>query len=320
MSIPTDRESLKNWCLKALGEPLMHVNISAEQLEDRIDEALHYFYQFHYDGTEKVYISHLLTGTTLTFASAISGNFSRPEQVEGGTSGALGTVIDQADDNLSIRVKTISGTWQNGESILGKTSGATGNLAAVNAITLGDIDNKYITLPDSVVSVVRVLPAAGMGNFSMFDIRYQMALTSIQDMTMFDMTTYHMIRNHYELINAEFVGIKGVRFNCKTNKLYVEMDWSLDTLIDSYVIIECNAFVDADTYDKVYGDLWLREYATALIDRQWGQNLSKFDGISLPGGVKLDGKGKVNDANAKIRELIKDLDTRYTEPLPFYVA
>jgi len=318
MSLPTNRESLKQWCLRKLGSPLIKINISEDQLQDRIDEALSYFEEFHYDGTEKIYISHEITATVITFASVVSGGiFAGGETVTGADSSATATVIDQASDNLSIRVKVTSGTFEDGE-VVSNGTGVSGTIDT-DGVVLGDIDNKYIVMDDSITNVVKILSTSGLSTTSMFDLRYQMALTAIQDMTQFSMIQYEMIRQHYELINQILVGIKGLRFNRNTGKLYIEMNWDL-TQVDQWVVIEALTVVEPAVHEKVYSNLWLRTLIEALFTIQWGQNLSKFSDLALVGGVKLNVGQIIDRGQRMFEDAMKKLRTEYEEPPIFTMA
>ena len=157
MAIST-REDFIAYCLRKLGAPVVRINVDDTQVEDRVDDAITYFNDFCADGQEKVYIKRKLTATSLTCSGVITGTFTKGETVTGGTSGAKGTVIDQAANNLSIRIRVVSGSFVNSETITGGTSGATGTLAASNALTLGDLDNRWIPITDSVLSIINIFP------------------------------------------------------------------------------------------------------------------------------------------------------------------
>ena len=60
------------------------------------------------------------------------------------------------------------------------------------------------------------------------------------------------------------------------------MDWNNAVSSGEYIIIDCYRKIDPTQFTDVYNDVWLKKYVTALIKRQWGINLSKFDGIQLP--------------------------------------
>ena len=91
MATPNSRENLKQYCLRMLGKPVVEINVDDDQLEDRIDEGLQYFQEYHFDGVEKTYLRHKLTGSTIT-VSSVSGSFEDDEIITGGTSNASATV------------------------------------------------------------------------------------------------------------------------------------------------------------------------------------------------------------------------------------
>ena len=140
MALPTTREQLKDFCLRRLGHPVVQININPRQIEDRIDEAIQKYQTRHFDGSEKIYAKHQITASSLTFASATLDTFEVNETITGQASGAIGRVIDQAENNLSIRFSGISGTFQNNEEIIGSNSSASATLASANSVFIGDID------------------------------------------------------------------------------------------------------------------------------------------------------------------------------------
>lgn len=315
MSLPTSRETLKQWCLRKMGEPLIKINVSEDQLQDRIDEALSYFEEFHYDGTQTIYVSHLITATIITFSGGISGVFSGGEIVTGTTSGAIATVIDQASNNLSIRVHINSGTFEVGETV----SNGSGVSGVVSSITLGDIDNRYITMDDEVVNVIRILSTSGLSNSNWWSINYQYSMEALSNMTQFNITQFVQLRQHYSMLLDMLTGQKPLRFNRNIGNLYIDMDWGLDD-VDQWIVLECDAVVDPTDHAKVYGNIWLRSIVEALFTIQWGQNLIKFGELALVGGVRLNGAQILERGQNLFNEEIKKLRTEYEEPPMFTMA
>lgn len=68
MAIPSTRSTFKEYCLRSLGKPVIEINVDPDQVEDRIDEALQYFSQYHYDGIEKIYMKYQITEGDITRA------------------------------------------------------------------------------------------------------------------------------------------------------------------------------------------------------------------------------------------------------------
>lgn len=325
MALPVTRQQLIDWCLRELGDGVIQINISEEQIDDRIDEALSYFKDYHFDGVEHSFFNYKITASKLTFDSIIAGApFKAGEVITGQTSGARAVIIDQSPDNLSIRIlsnTTNSTVFTDGEFIKSDPSQITKQLAATNALFIGDLDNRYITLPDTIISIADVVPfsigALSSGNF--FDVRYQFALSNMTSFLTTDIVSYEMFKNNIALWQFVFDSKKSAHFNRKTNKLLLDLDWT--TLhADMHLIIECQASIDPEAYKKVYSDLVVRKYASALLKRQWGSNLKKYGQIQLSGGVVLNGKEIYDEADTEIKELEKRVEKEFQYPIFFEVG
>jgi hypothetical protein len=241
MAIPASRADFKEYCLRKLGKPVIEINVDDDQVEDRIDEALIYFADYHFDGTEKTYYKYQVQQT--------------------------------------------------------------------------DIDNKYITLPDNIIGAVDLFPIGqALNTNNLFNIRYQIALNDLYTLTSVSMTPYYMAMQHVQFLEQLLVGQKPMRYNRHVNKLYIDMDWTI-TNIGDYIIVVCYQVVDPDVYTKTWGDRWLGRYASALIKQQWGNNLTKFTGMKLPGGVQFNGAQILADATAEREALEKEMITSYSLPV-----
>lgn len=181
-------------------------------------------------------------------------------------------------------------------------------------ITADDIANTYIQMPDSVVSVERVLPiTSGTTRITMFDLMYQLRLNDIQTFTSTSMIDFYLIQRHMRLIDMMFNGDPGSRFNVKSGKLYIEWNWGVTLKEGEFTVIECNRILDPNDFPKIYNDWWLRRYLTQLIKRQWGQQLKKFT-VTLPGNVTYNGQQIYDEADAEIKRLEIELRETYEEP------
>tara|TARA_Y100000114_G_scaffold71721_1_gene65703 strand:- start:638 stop:1384 length:747 start_codon:yes stop_codon:yes gene_type:complete len=248
MATPTSRQSLKDFALRQLGAPVIDINVDDSQLEDRLDDALQFFYDFHTDGYEKVYLSHAVT----------------------------------ADD---------------------KTNGYL------------DISN----INDAVTQVVRIFPLS-VNTTNIFDLRYQLALNDFyglrsgQTMTQYTITQQH-ISLLQQLLDPEFQ----FDFTRSTMRLHVHTDWD-NIAVGDFIVFEAYAIIDPETFTKIYNERHLKKYVTALFKKQWGQNLSKFTGIQLPGGVEFNGNEIYSDALQEIEKLEEQMRETYEEPPNFCVG
>jgi hypothetical protein len=319
MATPATRQGLIDYCLRALGHPVIEINIDDDQLEDRVDEAFQFYRDYHYDAVEAVYLKEQITASTLQIVGMNAGSFSIGEKITGASSGAT-TFVHAAFAANKTLTKNTAGTFTAGETITGAVSGTT---AVVTSMTLGNFDNKYITLNDSVLSVVRTLPLSSRSNsISFFDAKYQLLLNNIQSLTNTDIQYFTMLKMHINLINDLMTGQKPVRFNRHMNRLFIDLTWGDggDLAIGDYIIIEAYRMLDPDTYTDVYNDAYLKRYTTALIKRQWGINLKKFEGVQLPGGVTLNGQKIFDEAMDEITILKQEVQDTYQLPVDFFTG
>lgn len=242
MAVPTSRATFKEYCLRKLGKPVIEINVDDDQVDDRIDECIRYYWDYHFDGTEKTYYKHLITDQT-------------------------------------------------------------------------KID-KYITLPENIIGAIRVFQIGdpSIRASDMFNIRYQIALNDLYQLTTVSLLPYYMAMQHLGTITELLVGQQPIRYNRHTNKMYVDMDW---TKIDvgQYLLIEAYEVIDPDTYTNAWGDRWLQEYTTQKIKYQWGSNLTKFTGMVLPGGVQFNGEKILEDAEKAIEKLEQEMISSYSLPV-----
>ena len=248
MSKITSRAALKEYCLRRLGAPVIEINVSEDQIEDRISDAFQFYTEYHYDAVETVYLKH--------------------------------------------------------------------------EVTAQDIQNKYLTIDDGIISIIRIFPLSSTWTKSyMWDIRYQLRLHELWDFTSVNMLNYTMTMQHLRNLELLFTGEVPIRFQRHTNKLYLDLAWGSSELPEGTVVVaEGYKMIDPAVYTDVYDDRWLKEYSTELLRRQWGDNLRKFQGITLPGGVQLNGDKIYQDALAQIRRLEDEMQNRYELPSQFMMG
>jgi hypothetical protein len=250
----SNREEFKQYCLRRLGFPVIELNLDDDQIDDRIDDALQYWQDYHFDGTQKVYY--------------------------------------------------------------------------IKAIGQTEIDNKYLDLTDAkdssnnaldIIGVTRIFPIQdSQASISMFDLRYQLRLNELYDFTSASYINYTLTMQHLRSLELLFSGEVPIRFQRHMQRLYVDWAWGKsEAPVGTVVIAECYANIDPSVYEKVWNDRWLKEYATALIKRTWGNNLKKFSGIQLPGGVTLNGDKIYEEAVGEIEKLETEMQVEYGAPLEF---
>jgi len=300
MAIPNSRGTLKEYCLRNLGKPVIDINVDDDQVEDRIDEALQYFSQYHYDGVERMYLKYKVTADDVTrmranintFTATDKGSVQDNIELEEGTS----TTGDTTGDLL----------LEDGFKVLDETS--------TGATTTWTETENYLVVPDSIVSVINVFPFSDRSNLNMFDVKYQLRLNDLYDFSSTSILHYEMTMKHLDFLDHILVGEKPYRFNQHQNRLYIDMDWEEAVSADEFMIIECYRKLDPTTFTDMFDDLYLKRYATSLIKRQWGQNLSKFSGTAMLGGVTLNGPELFSSALAEQQKLEEEIRTTYEEP------
>ena len=270
MAIPTTKSTFKSYCLRALGFGVIDINVSDDQADDRIDEALQYFAQYHYDGIEKMYLKYKVTQTDIDRARA----------------NATTTSADSVDSS-------ITASFEEG--------------------------NNFIPMPSAVISVSNIFNFSNAQTNSMFDIRYQLRLNDLYDFSSTSIIHYEMTMQQLDLLEHVLVGEVPIRYNQHQNRLYLDMDWEQMTT-DEYLIIECYRKIDPATYTDIFDDIYLKRYATALIKRQWGANLSKFNGVATLGGVSMNGEQIYSQAIEEIQRLEEQIQLSFETPIDYMIG
>jgi hypothetical protein len=316
------REDLKQYALRALGAPVLEINVDEDQLEDRLDEALEYWRQYHSDGTEQIYMKHQIRASEMTLTTSVAQNFVLAEVVTGATSGATAEVVRETtrfSTGTLLLVKKVVGTFVAGETITGSASATTAVLGTT-PITLREYDLKYINIPDLVYGVTKVL-SIGQASSSknIFDLQYQLRLNDLYDLTSTSIIYYKTVMGQLALLDHELNGHQLFRFNRRQSRLYLDLNWESDVILGDYIIAQGYRALDPAEFSKVWNESWLKHYVTALFKKQWATNLKKFSGIQLPGGVTLDGDKLYDEAVNEIKELEDSLATK-SAPLDFFIG
>lgn len=303
-TLPTDRTTFKQYCLRRLGAGVITINTSDDQVEDRINDALAYMQDYGVDATERTFISHKITGSTMTCdANSSFSVFSNSEAIHGQTSNAFGQIFT-IQNTSTIIFRTSNGTFANNETVVGVGSGATANVVS---ITLGDVDNRFIQMDPRVISISRILnPFASQWqsrNELLFNLNYQLRAADLWSLQSTSMIPYWMARRHLQQIDEILTGLFEIRYQRYGQKLFIDWDWANYAKIDSFILFEGYVILDPDASAGFWSDRWLRELATAYIKRQWGMNISKYGSIQLPGGVTLDTQTILQEANKDVERL-----------------
>lgn len=242
MSVPASRAEFKEYCLRSLGKPVIEINVDEDQVDDRVDQALRFYWDYHFDGTEKIYYKHVIDANT--------------------------------------------------------------------------ISNQYITLPENIMGVVKVFeigdPTTSSGD--LFNIRYQIALNDLYTLTNVGLINYSMTLQHLGLVQEILIGQSPIRYNRHRNRLHLDMTKE-KMRVGEFLLVEAYEVVDPDVFTDVWADRWLQHYTSQLIKRQWGSNLTKFEGLQLPGGVTFNGTKIYDDADAEVKRLEEEMINNYSLPV-----
>jgi hypothetical protein len=267
-------------------------------------------------------LKHRIRASTLNLQSNNGTDFVVAEVITGATSGAQAKVILESGSqpvNGSIYVRNVTGTFVAGETING-SSGHTAVLAASNPVTLGEYDLKYITTPDYVYGVTKVLNIGqASSSKNIFDLQYQLRLNDLYDLTSTSIVYYKTVMSHLSMLDLELNGHPLYRFNRMQNRLYLDVNWETDIIIGDYVLLQGYRAINPADFAKVFGEPWLKHYVTALFKKQWAVNIKKFSGLQLPGGVTLDGDKLYDEAMKEIDALEDELRTK-SAPLDFFLG
>jgi len=241
MAIPTTRDQFKASVLRRIGDGAIQINVTNEQVEDRIDEALRYYQDYHFDGSQQTYLRY--------------------------------------------------------------------------AITQADHDNKFVSVPQAMIGVTRVFDFAGTwaSAASMFSIDYQIALNEMHTLTSTQMMPYFATRTNLELIAEVLVGSIPIRYSRHQNRLFIDGSWARIPP-GTFIIIEGYVAISPTDNPDVWGDRWLLRYTHALIEEQWGRNLSKMTGVNLLGGVQFNGDQILSRAIEERTKLEEEMLNNYSIP------
>ena len=276
MSQPSTRSELKQYCLRQLGAPVLEINIAEEQCEDLIDDAVQFFQERHFDGVYPAFLKYKITADDVKRGRSRGGN----------------------DDNVGITTTTATATIDGGTT----------------SFSWEETSN-YLQVPPEVIGVTKIFHYDGSNTVTnnMFSVKYQLFLNDIYYWGSTEILTYAMVKTYLEDINFLLTTQKQIRFNQRQDRLYLDVDWANVTEGD-YIIMDCYRVLNPNDYSRVWNDSFLKPYLTALMKRQWGMNLIKFQGVKLPGGVELNGRQIFDDAEKELERIREMMSNAYELP------
>jgi len=275
MAKPSSRQELIDYCFRKLGAPVLEINVDDDQADDLVDDALQLFGERHFDGIERMYLKYELT----------------QEDIDRGT----------AANTEGVGIVT--------------TTGNSTNVSGLGTVTSNFYEtSNFIQVPDAVVGIDRIFKFDTSSiSGGMFSIKYQLFLNDLYYFNSVNLLQYSMTKRYLEDIDFLLTTDKQIRFNKRQNRLYLDIDWKAQE-VGTFLVIQCDRILNPDDFTGVYNDSFLKLYLTSLIKRQWGQNLIKFQGVKLPGGLELNGRQIYDDAERELESIRSRLVSEYELP------
>ena len=275
MAKPTTRLEFKNYCLRQLGAPVLEINVDDDQVDDLIDDALQLFNERHFDGVERMYLKYKVTQDDIDRGKA------NP------TTG-VGIVTTTANSTNVSGVGTMSFNWYE--------------------------NSNFIQVPESVIGVEKIFKFDTSSiSGGMFSIKYQLMLNDLYFFNSIELLQYSMVKTYLEDIDFLLTTDKQIRFNQRQDRLYLDIDWGSEEA-GTYFVLDCYRLLNPNEFTGVWNDSFLKRYATALIKRQWGQNLIKFKGVKLPGGIEFNGREIYDDGQREMDYIREKMSSEYELP------
>ena len=274
MAQPSSREGLIDYAKRQLGFPVLEINVADEQFQDLLDDAIQIYQERHYDGIARMYLKYKVT-----------------------------------QDDID------RGQARGGDSTLGITTTTTTSTVGLSTTFDLEENNNYIQMPPSVIGVNQIFKVRSDTVYDgLFNIRYQLFLNDLYAFGSIDLLQYSMVQTKLEDITFLLNPNVRYRFNIRQDRLYIDIDWGAAVNVGDYLVIDCFRILDPDDFTKVYNDQFLKRYFTALCKKQWGQNLIKFQGVQLPGGIQLNGRQIYDDGVRELDEIRAKMSTDYEMP------
>ncbi len=279
MAQPSSRGEFIDYCKRQLGAPVLEINVADEQVEDIVDDAIQFFNERHFDGVCQTYLKYQIT----------------QEDVDRGTA---------SRKDGSVNVAGISTT----------TSSTT--IAGVSTSFNFYENGNFLQMPPEIIGVTKLFKfdGANTATNNMFSVKYQLFLNDVAfNLGYSGLLSYAMTRTYLEDIGFLLSTEKQIRFNQRMDRLYIDIDWT-SAVPGDWLVIDCFRLLDPNDYPRVWNDSFLKRYTTALLKRQWGQNLLKFQGVKLPGGIELNGRQIYDDGEKDLEIIREQMSNTYEIP------
>ena len=278
MAQPASRQDLIDYCKRQLGAPVLEINVAEEQISDLLDDAIQLFQERHFDGVCQMFLKYKVT----------QDDIDRGREHYNSSAGIV-TTSAVAPASSGIGTTSVTFNWEE--------------------------SSNYLQVPPEIIGVTKIFHFDGSNTMTnnMFSVKYQLFLNDIYFWGTTELLTYSMLKTYLEDIDFLLTTQKQIRFNQRMDRLYLDIDWG-SLIAGDYIIMDCFRALNPNDYHRVWNDSFLKKYATALIKRQWGQNLLKFQGVKLPGGIELNGRQIYDDAQKDLDYIQERMSSTYELP------
>lgn len=261
--IPATRQEFIDYCFRSLGAPVIQINVDTLQADDRLDEALEYMYERHFDFNQRAIFLYQ---------------------------------IQQQDMD-----RRYFDTAQFGQAVGAKI------------VTLNDGATAAWPVANDIRTISKVYRPSDISGDYMFDLRYQLTLFDFfglyfnqGGLSTGPMASYMESMSYLKLVNDVFNYPCSFTFARTTQRLFLDLEMG-KMIPGSYLLIEAYVQIDPTEFSKVWSDRVFKKYYTALLKKQWAQNLMKFAGVPLPGGAQLNAAAIMAEAVNELNQIEQNL-------------
>ena len=287
MAKPTNRQELVEYALRRLGAPVLEINVADEQLDDILDDTIQHFQERHYDGVIRTYLKYEFTQEDIDRGSNFNP-FTNPgiSTAVQTYPGATGATVDRYVENSNYiqippHIIGVEKVFTPPQATGGGSYGYGGG---------------GILGPGASYYGMNGYPIGGIGNLGGYD-----PITAY--MAQMWLSTYDFLNNPPAII----------RFNKRQDRLYLDINWNR-LAAGQIIVVDCYRALDPEHFCEIYNDSWVKKYLVSAIKKQWGQNLIKFTGTKLPGGVEMNGRQLYDDGVRELEEIKRDMSSAFELP------
>jgi len=351
MAQPSTRVEFTDYCLRKLGAPVLEINVDDGQVDDLIDDAIQLYQEYHFDGVERMLLKHKITlddverftrseyidtatgtsgGVTYTvsstgigYATGAQENVATTNTTGSGSGLTVNIVANGAGQLTEVIINSQGEDYVVGDVLtIGTNSSGSITIDSVESDSRWQNRGNYLPIPDHVVGISKVYGvSSGLSDNEMWGFSNQFFLMDVfsfnsgYTFSNFDMSYFFMIKQWFETLDMVINtgNLVQYRFNKKQDQLFLDIATDRPKVGD-WILIDCYRALDPSQWSQVWNDSWLKKYVPALIKRQWGQNMIKFNGVQLPGGITMNGRQLYEDAEKEISMLEAKLRDEYQLP------